>query len=661
MNKNMHPIKPLFISWLFFISATIVAQNPARSGTDHAVFFYVTDFQPDWQALPETKTEMEAIAAKLKEDYGFTVDFVPNPTKADIRKKVLELNSRQYKEKDQLLLFFSMHGYYIHSADRGYLIPSDGKTPQEDTFGDTWVSYEDLGTWVSKNPCKHIMLSLDACFSGAFGIRQSATERSKSYPGDVKKDASQECREREQEALLADSYLYYSSGGLVRTPAQSKFAEAWLQALNEGWLKKVITVKELDYAFAGMKNPAPEGGIFSQNKNGGDFIFLHKTACAAAPPIDKAADKAAWNKAKTANTFDAFRQYVADFPNGEFRSLAESRIADLEKAQKEELAWADAKRLDTWEAYDGFLRDYPNSEYRELAEFNRSKLTPPKATTSSGSKVADLPNFVFVQGGPFSMGSKDGSNETPHDVTLSDFYLAVNELTFEEYDAYCTATGTTKPDDQGWGRGKRPVINVSWEDAAAYCNWRSGQDGLQIVYKIVIEEEAVDSKTDIRRYVTVVGTPYWSANGYRLPTEAEWEYAARSRGKDEKWAGTSSESSLSAYGNFCDKNCEYDWKTAGQSDGYGNTAPVGSFRSNALGLNDMSGNVWEWCNDWYDSSYYGSSPSRDPYGPDSGSSRVLRGGSWYDIPAYLRCAYRHNSSPDYRGLNYGFRLARAAR
>ncbi|MEZ4961970.1 MAG: SUMF1/EgtB/PvdO family nonheme iron enzyme [Saprospiraceae bacterium] len=638
----------ILLSVFSMLVVGLQAQNPARSGADLAVFFYVTDFQPDWPRLPETKTEVEAIAKKLKDDYGFSVEFVPNPKKADIRKKVLELNSRPFKEKDQLLLFFSMHGHYIHSADRGYLIPADGKTPDEDTFGDTWLSYEDLGTWVSKNPCHHILLSLDACFSGAFGIRQSATERSKTYPGDVKKDAAQECREREQEALLADSYLYYSSGGLVRTPAQSKFAEAWLNALNEGWLKKVITLKELDYAFAGVKNPAPEGGIFSQNRNGGDFVFIHKTACAAAPPIDKAADKAAWNKAKTANTFEAYRQYVADFPNGEFRPLAESRIKDLEKVQKEELAWADAKRLDTWEAYDSFIRGYPSSEYRELAEFNRSNRVATKSTTpASDIKATDLPGFRRVDGGTFSMGSKDGSDETPHDVTLSDFYIAVNELTFDEYDAYCEATKKEKPSDEGWGRGKRPVINVSWEDAIRYCNWRSSSEGFRPCYAISTN----GNRTDVK----IVE----NANGYRLPTEAEWEYAARSRGKDEKYAGTSSESSLSVYGNFCDKNCTYSWKTEGQSDGYVNTAPVGSFHPNALGLYDMSGNVWEWCNDWYGT--YPTSSQTDPHGPDSGSVRVNRGGSWDVRPAYLRCAGRSFGSPDVRYGSVGFRLARAAR
>ena len=128
--------------------------------------------------------------------------------------------------------------------------------------------------------------------------------------------------------------------------------------------------------------------------------------------------------------------------------------------------------------------------------------------------------MVLVPGGTFNMGDvmndNEEANEKPvHTVTLSDFYLATHELTFAEYEAFCTATGHEKPDDSDWGRNRRPVINVSWYDAVAYCNWRSQQEGLQEVY--TINDEQVSAN--------------WNANGYRLPTEAEWEYAARQRGK----------------------------------------------------------------------------------------------------------------------------------
>ncbi len=236
------------------------------------------------------------------------------------------------------------------------------------------------------------------------------------------------------------------------------------------------------------------------------------------------------------------------------------------------------------------------------------------------------------------MGSTEQSDEKPvHSVTVDAFYMGRFEVTFDEYDEYCAATGKDLPDDEGWGRGKRPAINVSWNDAIAYCNWLSEQHGYQKVYSIS------GSKV----------TPNWNADGYRLPTEAEWEYAARSRGGKEKWAGTSSESQLASYANYSE---------SGSKDGYEYTAPAGKFKANDLGLHDMSGNVWEWCWDRYDGDYYASSPSRNPKGPvEEGSYRVLRGGSWYGRPAGLRCAYRYDRNPGYGDYFIGFRLSRAAR
>ncbi|MEZ5038713.1 MAG: SUMF1/EgtB/PvdO family nonheme iron enzyme [Saprospiraceae bacterium] len=215
---------------------------------------------------------------------------------------------------------------------------------------------------------------------------------------------------------------------------------------------------------------------------------------------------------------------------------------------------------------------------------------------------------------------------------MGDFYMGRHEVTFEEYDAFCDATKREKAGDVGFGRGKRPVINVSWEDAVAYCNWRREQENLQKVYTI--------SGTTV--------TANWSANGYRLPTEAEWEYGARSRGKKEKWAGTSEESKLMSYAN-----------SSNDKDGHEYTSPVGSFRANALGLYDMSGNVWEWCWDWYGT--YSSGAQTDPRGSSSGSDWVLRGGSWSFGPASLRCALRSYLTPGFRRNDSGFRLSRAAR
>lgn len=222
------------------------------------------------------------------------------------------------------------------------------------------------------------------------------------------------------------------------------------------------------------------------------------------------------------------------------------------------------------------------------------------------------PEMVFVQGGTFQMGSNDGdSDEKPvHTVTLSDYYIGKYEVTFDEYDVYCGATGTSKPDDEGWGRGNRPVINVSWNDAGAYCQWLSQETGMN----------------------------------YRLPTEAEWEFAAR--------GGNISNGYTYSGGNNLN---DVGWYFANSGR---KTHPVGEKQSNELGIYDMSGNVCEWCSDSHDKNYYSESPKNYLQVPSNVTYRVLRGGSWLDIEEYCRSDYRSIIVTGFRLSHAGFRLVR---
>jgi len=230
------------------------------------------------------------------------------------------------------------------------------------------------------------------------------------------------------------------------------------------------------------------------------------------------------------------------------------------------------------------------------------------------SKNAIDIEWVDIPAGTFMMGSPENEKERSyiegpqHQVTLSGFKMSKYEVTFAQYDAFCEATGRSKPSDEGWGRGNRPVINVDWDDANDFAKWM----------------------------------------GCRLPTEAEWEYACR--------AGTSTPFNTgdclsTAQANY---NGNYPYSNCIKGSYLERTQPVGSYAPNAWGLYDMHGNVWEWCSDWYGS--YSSFPQTNPNGSASGSHRVLRGGGWFNRGRYCRSALRGGYEPSHRAGNIGFRL-----
>ena len=225
-----------------------------------------------------------------------------------------------------------------------------------------------------------------------------------------------------------------------------------------------------------------------------------------------------------------------------------------------------------------------------------------------GAVSGDVPEAViFIHGGTFLMGSNDGDSDEkpPHEVTVESFYMDAHEVTIAQYKVFADATARPLPPfwQPELDKPDEPVAGVSWYDAQAYAAWA----------------------------------------GKRLPTEAEWEYAARGGTSGQKYFwGDTPDRSFANYGSF-------------------GIVQVKKFAPNQYGLHDMAGNVWEWCSDWYGADFYAVSPAAHVTGPVAGVLKVLRGGAWYCGPDEVRTANRFYASPDARSFNVGFRCVRDAR
>jgi formylglycine-generating enzyme required for sulfatase activity len=281
-------------------------------------------------------------------------------------------------------------------------------------------------------------------------------------------------------------------------------------------------------------------------------------------------------------------------------------------------------------------------------------VTKPKAVTLDRVNGVSM-KLVVIPAGKFLMGSpqveKDrSSNEGPQrEVTITrPFYMGVHEVTKGQFAQFISSSGyrtDAEKEGKAWGSDgskwevmaghswrktgfqqgdDHPVVNVSYNDAVAFCDWLSRKTGRKVT----------------------------------LPTEAQWEYACRA-GTTTAYPWGNSPDDGKGWANAADQAAKRQfprWTTFNWDDGFVFTGPVGRFRPNGFGLHDMIGNVWEWCSDWYADSY-ANAKNQDPIGPDSGSARVLRGGSWFDPPAICRSANRAQGDPAIGADFFGFRVA----
>jgi formylglycine-generating enzyme required for sulfatase activity len=315
-------------------------------------------------------------------------------------------------------------------------------------------------------------------------------------------------------------------------------------------------------------------------------------------------------------------------------------------------------------ARDSVAADERESPYQDAASADRQLVTNGAILRNSiGMSIARVPAGEFLMGAPDSDDDAQKTERPRHKVRISrPFYLGIHEVTVGQFRAFVRETGYQtgaetdgngssgfnsalpgfeydKPGytwkNLGWKQDENhPVLNVSWHDATAFCRWLTKKE----------------NKT------------------YRLPTEAEWEYACRAGGQARFITGDSSEE-LKRIANVQDKSlvdkkprfsnsddASYLTKPVGWNDGHAFSAPVGTFRPNGMGLYDMLGNAAEWCHDWYDKDYYRTSPLNDPMGPETGTARVVRGGAFLHQARHCRVSHRIAGTPSYRNYIIGFRV-----
>lgn len=633
---------------------SLTISNPSntsfRPGKDFALFFAVNDYD-HWDDLANPVSDVEAIAKDLKDLYGFETEVVRNPDRKTILDKIEAYRKKTYAKDAQLLIFFSGHGEFNEDSKQGYFVPKNGQ--KNDTYGDSYIEYEGLKRRISSLPCEHILLALDACYSGT--ADESIAMRGE--PG--KRPGAGADAERERYiagALQYRSRIMLTSGAKLRTPDKSQFAAKFLEALRaRGGQDGLLNTPEL-LGYLTTALPKPVATQFGDHAPGGEFLFVLEGAPNAAEPKssvtpkteDKtAADIAAWKKAGQLNLKSAYRDYQKNFcPGGAYCDVAEIRIAKFLEDDKK--AWDAAKAINSFSSYDKYMKDFVEGEYRKQADIAKTTLLDEQSWESANKKNTiegfnqyryEFPQgrhnaeallqiqileslktaddgLVFVKGGEFLMGCPEGTqdciSDKPRKVKVDDFYI-----------------------------GKYEVTQKLWEDVMGENYAYNRTCALCPIEQITREK--------VNTFIKKLNAK--SGRKYRLPTEAEWEYAAREGGKSVLFGNGKNVANP--------KEINFDWwqhpakpyslRSPSQEDDWDKTTPVGYYPANSLGLFDMSGNVKELC-DGVVKVYIKELKFKTWYYPG-------RGGSWEEGP--IECIAMRQGSWEEQNMNSGFRLARS--
>lgn len=558
-------------------------------------------YPSSWKPLDGVRTDVP-IVEKLLRESGFDEVVV----KQDLTRIELDAAIRSFIAKyglvreNRLLIYYAGHGYTETTADGvklGYIIPIDTPSPrQAEQFYQTALSMNDIESYAISIRAKHALFIFDSCFSGSILRKTRGIP-----PTNITMKATQPIR-------------YYITSGSEdqEVPDISIFRrefEAGLRGeadLNrDGYvtgteLGSFLEEKVTNYS-KGAQTPL-SGRIANGNLDKGDFIFeviggVRKPDDPKNPNDPNSGERAAWEQiARSTNKAD-FELFIRTFPNGIFISEARSRY--------EQVWWDSIKDSRNRADFQTFLGTFPNSQFVPAAKFalERLKTPPPPAGTVGKARLLNLVDmsFAYIPTGQFLMGGEVQLGKPVHAVTISEgFWIGQTEVTQQQWQAIM---GNNPSKNQGCPRC--PVESVSWDDAQEFIKkLNAANDGYT----------------------------------YRLPTEAEWEYACRA-GSTAPYAGDLNAMAWYGESNYDNKPKEVATKTP-----------------NAWGLYDMHGNVNEWVQDWFGD--YSAGSFRDPTGPASGSNRTIRSGSFDVTAPYAQSAFRNGYPQGLRNYATGFRIVR---
>ena len=590
-----------------------IAEEVDLYSKSHALVIGIDNYAAGWPRLGQAVKDARKIARAL-EAQGFEVILKTDLDSRSLRQTFEDFFIDKGKDKDaRLFVWFAGHG---HTDERGegYLIPTDGVLERDRSrFRRTALSLRRFGEFVRLADSKHVFTIFDSCFAGTiFNVARAAP------PPQITRITTRPVRQ------------FLTSGDAGQTVSDDgTFAKLFVEALQgerraDGNRDGYITASEMGaFLDAKMSNYSRNrqtpryGKLRSPEYDKGDFVFALGT------PGPKQSKRAASDDRAD------YQAYLEQFPRGTFAKLARNKLRALKRKQ---VAVARPPKAKPKPAAKKAVGVYP--KFRPGATFR---------------DCPDCPEMVVIPAGSFRMGDLSGggdSDEKPvHEVRIGEsFAVGKYEVTRGEFTRFVNATGHVVGDacwtyeagkwKERGGRNWRdpafsqtdrdPVVCVNWHDAKAYVSWLSRKTG----------------------------------KPYRLLSEAEWEYMARA-GSTSRYPFGNSESELCRYGNAADSSTSFKRRNTTCSDGYGEkTAPVGRYKPNRFGVFDVVGNVWEWVEDCWNGTYGGAPTDGRAWESGNCSRRVLRGGSWFDNPGYVRSANRNWYDTTKRSNYSGFRVLR---